>query len=382
VSGLLVVQVVVAVVIVGALAAYWLFVIRNQARNEHARLKEHARTIRAHYAAVEAAEDNPAFSPDAIREFVTLVVALANNLWRTEDSSGLAGRPDATLVRAWARARQSWLGLDLEIKRRPSIDLLRIVNRENEEEDRVIVRVRLWVHRKHPTFELTVRLVHLDERWTLGRSNGHWVLLSVDGNPLAGPVLTAPLVPTPAYDTERLREESLADLASGTKVADDVVLSDLVSEDQPPALALMDLSVLEGRFMPAVVAGSLAHLIEAWEEATTGSEKPFKVLAGAEARAALLQPGPGARMVICDAVLQSWEPTRLEISQRPYAIEVTLHVDAVRYVVSGSGEHLAGSDRESHKMLLKWTLQLTDSSRVPWKLVVSSSPADAIPGWG
>ena len=157
-----------------------------------------------HYATVEAAEDNPNFAPKAIERFVTEIVVLADALWRKGECGALDGNPDERLVRAWAYSRESRLGRGLKVVRKPSINLLRVVNRADEEEDRVVVRVYLHVHCRHPRLGfIATRYVHLDERWTLGRRGSRWVVLSIDGDPLAGPVLTAPLIPNPSFDTER-----------------------------------------------------------------------------------------------------------------------------------------------------------------------------------
>lgn len=285
-------------VLLGAATAYWLGPFRRGLHHERAVLREHAHAIRAHYAAVEAAEDNPSYSPDAIEQFVNEVVALANGLWRKGTIQSVDGRPDARLARAWAQSCQAQLGDGLKAVGKPSIDLLNVINRNDEEEDRVVVRVRLRIYCKHPSLGtlpggLFAHHTHLDERWILGRTGSRLVLLSWGGDPLAEPVLTAPLIPTPSSDTERLREESLAELANAQKVGDDVALGGLVSADETPALALLDLSNVDGRFLPALIAAELAHLLEVWEAAVTGSEAPFEELASVGSRAALLRPGPG-----------------------------------------------------------------------------------------
>jgi hypothetical protein len=274
------------------------------------------------------------------------------------------------------------LGSGLNVVGTPSIELLRVVNRDDEAEDRVVVRVRVRVHCRHPREGLVAtRRINLDERWTLGRSGSRWILLSMGGDPLAGPVLAAPLVRSRADDTERLREESLAELGDAQKVGDDVELGDLVDKDEPPALALLDLSILDGRFLPALIAAQLAHLLDAWEEAVSGSEAPFKERASTQARSALLRPGRGTHLVIQDVVLKSWEPTSLDLSRRPPAIEVTLEVDAIRYVANGRGRGRAGNEKEPRRMVLQWCLELTDSARAPWRLITSNNPAESIPGW-
>jgi hypothetical protein len=195
-------------------------------------------------------------------------------LWRSQTAYGIRGvfgvidgHPDAGLVRAWARSWQSRLGTGLEAIGQPSIDLLSVVNRDDEEEDRVVVRVRQRIHCKYlGVGTLGAHHAHADERWTFGRSGGRWALLSIGGDPLAGPLLTAPLIPTPSSDTERLREESLAELASAQKVGDDVALSGLVSADEPPAFALLDLSVVDSRFGTPLIAAELAHLLSLSQE--------------------------------------------------------------------------------------------------------------------
>jgi hypothetical protein len=375
-------EIAVGIVLFGGLAAFWFSVLRGAARHERAVLREHRRANRAHYAAVEAAEDAPTFSPDAIESSVTEIVALGVALWRGGTSAALEHRPDAALIRVWARSWQSWLGKGLETVKRPSIDLLGVVNRHDEEEDRVIARVQLRIRCAQPRVEYPgAHHPHLDERWTLGRSGGSWFLLSVSGDPLAGPVLTAPLIPDPSADTERLREESLAEMAEAQKQGSEVDLSQLVRADAPPSFALLDLSVIDGRFVPALIAAELAHLIEMWVGAVNGSEAPLHELASTEAIEALLRPGNGSRLIVRDAVMKSWEPTRLDLSRHPPVIELSVDLEAVRYVVGSDGTAAAGNETKAHQMVLTWALELTESAQTPWCLTRSSNPAETIGGW-
>jgi hypothetical protein len=262
---------------------------------------------------------------------------------RDADAVALADRPDATLITAWARSRESWLGSGLEIKGEPSIALLRVVNRGDDQEDRVVVRARVHVRCKHPNSKFVGgRDVHLDERWTLGRSGGSWMLRSLDGDPLSGPVLTAPLIPNRSFDDERLTEESLA------------------------------------RFLPPLIAAELTHLIDAWELAVTGAQAPLEALTSAAAREVLLRPSPGQRLVIRDAVLTSWQPTKLNLSMRPPAIELTVKIEAVRYVVGDDGNPRFGRTKDRSSMVLTWVIELTEIALTPWRLATSDNPAAAI----
>ncbi len=144
------VSVLVSALVVGGIAASWLAVVLKQAQHERAELKARARAGRAKGAALEAAEEDPLFSPHEIKACVDAVLALAEALWRSSDLSGFEGRSDTHLITVWARAREAWLGGALDIDGQPSVDLLQVVNRGSESEDRVTARVRVHVHCAHP----------------------------------------------------------------------------------------------------------------------------------------------------------------------------------------------------------------------------------------
>jgi hypothetical protein len=203
----------------------------------------------------------------------------------------------------------------------------------------------------------------------------------VSGDPFANSLLATPLIDSPASDTERLREESLGELAMAQRLDDGVVLRDLISPDEPPQLALLDLSVVDSRFTPALIGADIQHLIETWESAVSGSEAPFADLASVRARSDLLRPGPGMRLFMRDAALKSWEVTRVDVARHPPRVEIALDVEAVRYVVADDGKRVAGNTKDRRHMALTWTIELTDSVQTPWHLVTSNAPADQIPGW-
>jgi hypothetical protein len=144
---------------------------------------------------------------------------------------------------------------------------------------------------------------------------------------------------------------------------------------------LLDLSLVDGRFDSALIASQLAHPLEAWEEAVAGSDRPLENLASAQARTTLLRPRHGTRLMMRDAVLKSWAPTSLALTRKPPAIEVMLNVEAVRFVVTDVGSHLAGENTESRRMRLTWVLELSGPIEAPWRLASSTNPAEEIPGW-
>ena len=198
---------------------------------------------------------------------------------------------------------------------------------------------------------------------------------------MADPILFAPLVVDPSADTERLGEESLAELSQATPTPVGVALSELVSSDEEPSVALGDLSVVDARFAPALLDAALHHLVEVWETAVSGSEEPLAERASAEACEALLRPDANTRLVVRDATLGSWTVTGLDLDRIPPAVEVELHVTAVRYIVRFDSVIRAGNTTDRRKMRLEWTLELAGSTKALWRLVASNSPAVDIPGW-
>jgi hypothetical protein len=369
------------VVAVGGIA--WLSFVRDRFVRRRAELREHRRARRAEAAAVEASLEDEAFAPELVRSIVGEVLAFAEDVWR-EVEPRTARRVDAGVIRFWARSLVAWLGTDLRLVGEPSVDFLRVINRPGEAEDRVVLRVRLRVHRAGRVAIGEPRTVVVDERWTLGRADGEWMLLSIDSDPLAPRVLAGGLIPAEWADRERLREQSLAELGSADAVGEDTDLSGLVSPDAPPAQQLLDLSQIDGRFDRELLYASISHLVEAWEEACTGSQGPLAAVASPDAVGVLLHPpggDRGNRLVLRDAEVEGWEPTSVLLSSRPARVEIRVTVSAVRYMIASlSGAHVGGSVEIRHEMPLEWTLALSTSSTRPWRLMHTSNPAKEIPG--
>jgi hypothetical protein len=372
-----------AAVLIGIAGASWGVPALGAARREAAELRSIERTRRAAAAAREAAEEQPAFAPQAIARAVREIAATGTGMWHGAASpAGLERRPDRQLIQLWARSRTTWLGASIAAHGEPAVQLLDVVNRGSEEEDRVVVRVRIRVRRPHtrrdPVGELMVRhRITLDERWTLRRAGAGWLLVDAEGDPLAGPVLRAPLIATPADDVERLRAQSLAELATEDVTAHPDV-SGLVAPGTPPATALLDLSNVDERFLPALIADAISQLVEAWGEACAGAEGRLRTLASEAACDALLHPRPGTRMILRDAALRSWQATEIRPDGR---VEVSVTLDAYRYLASAStGATSAGNPDSRHTIAVTWLLELRDSRGEPWQLAESSDPAAEIPG--
>jgi hypothetical protein len=354
--------------------------VRRRRVDRHAR----RRSWQAEQTAVEASLEDEAFAPEAIRSAVDGVLAFVSTVWSDDESVALGDRSDAGSVYRWARSRAKLLGGGTWVVGRPVIDLLRIVNRPGQSEDRAVVRVRLPIHRSRGHVHAYPLVRELDERWTFGRTQGRWELLSVGGDPLAPALLEGRQVPGEWADEDRLREQALGELADVETAGTRMVPADLVTGGSDARLQLLDLSNVDGRFTLALLGAAVGHLVDAWEEAATGSLEPLSRVASREACEQLLQPqgrASGMRMMLQDASLERWEPIAFDAKCEPPRVVVSVTVAAVRYVVStASGEHLAGSTEFRRPIPLSWTLELSESHPVSWRLRASSNPAAEIPG--
>jgi len=346
------------------------------ARDEwrHLRLWQRARTRveRAEMVAVEASVEDEMFAPESIRAAVIAIVNVA-----VGGELGDADREDEAVVADWARSHGLWSGYRLVGV--PGVDVMRVANRAGGLEDRVDVRERC-----HFASAATKHAVASDERWVIGRSGGKWVLREVSSDPLAEPVLAAALIPGGWADEDGLRDESLTELAASDGAAATAQLGELSDRDDDPVAALRDLSVIDGRYAPAVIEAELHRLIEAWEQATTGSPEPLIDLASADARVSLLEAhafGNPVSIVLRDATLVRWSATHPALSSEPARLELTVHARGVRYLVDAeTREYVSGNRDWPHDMRLAWNLEPAHDGRVPWRLISSSSPVREIPG--
>ena len=273
----------------------------------------------ARRAAEQAALDDPAFTPERIEAAVAQMLG---------DVLG----PDAQLVG------------------RPRVDILGVINRARESEDRVVVRVRARSQRGA-----------IDERWTLAHRAARWRLLTQAGDPLAEPLLTAPLIPGPEDDDQRLNETSLQELSAQPRTGS--TPGALVDTGAPAPEQLRDLSVVDERFDPMLIESAVAHIVQAWEQSSDGSDAPLLAVATGAGAHALMFPAGHGRRGARDARLQHWEISRVNATATPPCVEVRLRVRAVL-----QPEH------HPRRVDLVWTLALDESrhGRPRWRLAHSA----------
>lgn len=335
----------------------------------------------AEAAAVEASWEESAFAPDVIRSSVLDLLATAQRIWRAEADQHRVAAANEAALGAWVRSHGLTPAMHLTSA---TVEVLRIVNRAGENDDRAIVRIRVRIGFDSVLRRLRLGDLKIDERWTLARHGTVWHLIQTHGDPLASELQAAASIPSAWADEQRLRESALTELAASDRTATAVSVGELIQPDRDVAEHLADLATVDARFLPDLLEAELGRLVEAWEEATIGSDAPLLGLATADAQHQLLHIAGlrgELRLILQDAVLKSWAPHGIHRTDRGAQIDVTLTLTAIRYLVDPeTGVLIAGSSAVRHAITVNWTLELTDRPTTPWQLIASDNPAASIPG--
>lgn len=349
-------------------------------RRAQLRVLTRLRARRAERVAVEASVEDVAFSPEAIRASVTEMLDAAQAVWAGHEEPAHRERRDIQMIRGWANGWRQQIGEGLRISGRPKIDIVSVVNREDQTEDRAIVRLHLRIHRDPKASGneagdgtiLAQRHVRFEDRWTLMRRGDSWLLASVSGDPISDELISAPLIASPVEDDERLHEAAWRELA-GQEAVPTGELRALVDRDLSPTDQLREFASLDGRFSPQLLQAELHHLVQAWEAHSDGSEQPLRQLASASAIRALVHPGDGSvHRFIRDAELLDWKVVGIDLESGPPHVSVRVQIDAA--VWASDHGRWRGDDRRRTKHALVWTLELAAPARhdVVWELARST----------
>jgi hypothetical protein len=211
-------------------------------------------------------------------------------------------------------------------------------------------------------------ITSLAEYWTLGKHDGRWILLSIEQDAEGRHQLDAPIVASPWGD-ERLRDQSLTEVATADAVSA-TALAEIapVDMDGDARAAALDMSLVDGRYAPAVLEAAARRAVEAWAEAVDGSDAPLEAIADPGAIDALLYPGDPSRttrLVVRGPRLQSLRITGVD--GRTMTVEAT--VRGRRYRENRDTLALVEGSRDRDTEFTEhWTLTLADDPETPWRV--------------
>lgn len=349
------------------------------------------RERRTQLAAAEAAEDDPAFAPDAVKHAAGRLFVEIQAAWSAGDRQRLAQLVAPDLLAEWSRRlsdfeRRGWHN-QVEPLGDPRVEYVGLTRGPQSGSGRVVVRiearVRDYVKDAHGN---RIRrsggigdTVLLREYWTLARNDSSgWVLASVEHGGEGRHALEEQLVATPWSDEQGLRDEALVEQAVGETLPEGMStaeVADLQFTGGARAAAL-DLSLVDGRFAPDVLEVAARRAVAAWAQAVDGSDAALHDVAGEEAARSMLYPTAGARLVVRGPKLRELRITNLDPAADPPTMTVEVDVEGRRYLEDrDTAAILAGSRSQQVRFTEHWTLALDGDSRQPWRIVAVGAPA-------
>jgi len=259
------------------------------------------RVARVELASAEAAADDAYFAADLVKRDAADLHRAIVAAWTARDREALAQHLGPDLLTEWVRRlddfdRKGWHN-QCEIQSGPEVEYVGLVNREDDAEDRVVVRIQAILRdvvvdasgRVLKRNEEDKETTTLAEYWTLGREGDRWRLLSIEQDSEGLHHLDAPIVASPWSDEARMHDAAVTELAVADAVPD-AAIGELVDVDYAgeARVQAMDLSVVDGRFAPAVLEAAARRAVEAWAEAVDGADAALERVATAEAAHGLL----------------------------------------------------------------------------------------------
>jgi len=375
---------IVAVVVFGLFGVFLLFLAVHTVRYRR-KLRERDRRVRT--ASAEAAEDDPYFASDELERHAVALFKAAQMAWDARDREALARLVGADLLVEWNRRlddfdRKGWHNR-VEVIGEPTVLYVGITNREDDTEDRAVVRIqaklRAYVLDSHGRRVMRKgekdELVGLAEYWTLARSNGAWMVQSIEQSAEGDHHLDEPIVASPWSDTSRLEDEAATELAVADALPEGFTTADLaqLDFDGDARARALDLSVADGRFAPGVLEAAARRAVEAWAEAVDGDDAALEHVASPAAVGALLYGGDASRrtrLVVRGPRVKRIRIAAVDVERAPATMSVEVEVGGSRYVEDrDTAAVVSGSKDGATTFTERWTLALDGPDDSPWRVV-------------
>lgn len=372
--------------IFGGILLYGFFAARRLRR------KRRERDARVRAASIEAAEDDAYFHADEVEREATTLFLDVQRAWSHNDIGRLRTLVGEDLMVEWERrlndfAAKGWRNV-CEVHHRPALEFVGLVNRDDDTEDRVTVRLTASMD-DYVLDQHGAKILHdgassaqrqLVEYWTLARADDRWILVSIQQDSEGHHHLDAEIVASPWSDS-RLHDDALVQLAGeDAVVGDGVTAGELVGVDyaDDAHAAALDLSLVDARFGPEVLEAAARRAIAGWAEAVDGDDAALEAVATPEAIRALLYADGGAnhRIVVRGPHLQSVRITALDGDASPPTMDVAAEVRGRRYVEDRDTVALVSGSRDRETTFtVALRMALTGGEGpTPWRVVAAGTP--------
>lgn len=358
------------------------------------RARKRARIAKVRHHAAEAAEDDAAFDHAHVTDTASKLFVECQQAWDARDEAKLQHLVSPEIWKEWKLrlddfASKGWHNR-VHVTAEPKVEYVGLINRTEDHEDRVVVLIDAvlddWVEDKngHAIMKSgeTDRSTSLSEFWTLAkREDDSWYVHSTEQQAEGAHHLESQIIARPDADEEKLRGDSVMELAASDKPLEGFKTADLIDFDfdgDARAQAL-DLSLADPRFGPDVLETAVRRAVAAWSEAVDGEDAPLEALASAEAVTELLYPGdPGhsRRLVVRGPRVDQVRIAAIDGKAEPAEMAVDVTVTGRRYIQDrATAAVLGGSQSDETTFSERWTLSLSGPDTNPWQLAAARAPA-------
>jgi predicted lipid-binding transport protein (Tim44 family) len=360
-----------------------------------------ARQAQVELAAEEALTDDPAFAPETVKAGAAALHHDIIAAWNDADRDRLAQLIGRDLHVEWARRldeydRVGWHNVS-EVQAAPMIEYVGLVNRTEDTEDRVCVRIEVplrdvvydragnVVTRNEDTN--ADGLITQAEYWTLGKRSAEdgtarWTLLSIEQDAEGAHNLEAPIVASPWSD-DRLRDEAVTERGVAGAVATDQIaaVADLDFEGDAYTAAL-DLANMDGRFAPDVLEAAARRALDSWAEAVDGDDAALDTIATSAAVQALLFPNDPSRrnrLVVRGPTLRKLRIVEVDAAAKPPAMLIEAEVAGRRYIENRDTTTVVWGRNDVEEVFFeRWLMVLTDDPDTPWRIAETDVPPTTV----
>jgi predicted lipid-binding transport protein (Tim44 family) len=381
------------IVLLLVFAAVAVFLIVGVIAGVRAKRRREARVRAVELASAVAADDDAAFAALRVREAAIALYTEIQRAWDARDTDRLARLAGPELMVEWRRRladfrRKGWHNR-VQLTGRPEVEYVGLVNRADDAEDRVVVRIscamRDYVETR--SGERVMRDGEQDEDvtcveyWTLHKRDGGWRLESIEQDAEGSHHLEREIVATPWGDTTRLRQDAVAERAAADAAPAGFAPAELadLDFDGTARAAALDLALADGRFDPDLIEASVRRAVEAWAQAVDGDDTALRAHARPAAVDALLHPGDlsrQTRLVVRGPRIEAVRIAALDAAAEPAAITVELRVAGRRYVEDRDTAEVVSGSRDAERTFTEhWTLALDGSGEWPWRIADTGVPA-------
>jgi predicted lipid-binding transport protein (Tim44 family) len=377
---------IVAVVVIGLFGLLLAYLLLRSGLY-HRKVSSRERRVRT--ASAEAAEDDAYFAADELERHATALFRAAQMAWDARDRAALAKLVGADLLVEWNRRlddfdRKHWHNR-VEVREEPEVRYVGITNRDDDAEDRAVVRIRakLRSYVEDARGKHVMRsgdsdeLMTLEEYWTLARRDGQWMVQSIEQRAEGDHQLDEPIVVAPWSDDQRLEDEAVTELAVADALPEGFTTADLAEVDfagDARARAL-DLSVADGRFAPDVLEAAARRAVAAWAEAVDGDDAALEAVASPDVVGELLYGGDATRktrLVVRGPRVKTIRIEAVRVEDVPATMTVQVELGGSRYVEDrDTTTVVSGSKDRATTFTERWTLALDGPPDSPWRIVTA-----------